>query len=82
MMDVTSGTVAGQSRVGDVAASMSLDSPLLRPDQVAVLLSVRRSWVYDAVKNGKLPCLRVGRHIRFTRPMIEAWLAQQSGATD
>lgn len=76
MMDAFGGN-GGQPVRGDAPGTMSLDAPLLRPDQVAVLLSVRRSWVYDAVKNGKLPCLRVGRHIRFTRPMIEAWLADQ-----
>jgi excisionase family DNA binding protein len=51
-----------------------LDGPLLRPEQVAALLSVKTSWVYDAVRTGKLPCLRVGRHIRFTRGMLEEWL--------
>lgn len=55
-------------------ASRSLDGPLLRPDQVAALLSVKTSWVYDAARTGKLPCIRVGRHIRFTRPMLEEWL--------
>jgi hypothetical protein len=25
----------------------------------------------------RLPCHRVGRHIRFTRPMLDEWLAQQ-----
>jgi excisionase family DNA binding protein len=51
-----------------------LDGPLLRPEQVAALLSVKTSWVYDAVRTGKLPCIRVGRHIRFTRAMLEDWL--------
>lgn len=51
-----------------------LDGPLLRPDQVAALLSVKTSWVYDAARTGKLPCIRVGRHIRFTRAMLEEWL--------
>jgi excisionase family DNA binding protein len=50
---------------------------LLRPAEVAVLLSVRPSWVYDAVRSGRLPCLRIGRHIRFTRAMIDAWLTDQ-----
>jgi excisionase family DNA binding protein len=54
--------------------SRKLDGPLLRPDQVAVLLSVKTSWVYDAVQRGTLPCLRIGRHIRFTREMLEEWL--------
>jgi excisionase family DNA binding protein len=50
------------------------DGPLLRPDQAAWLLSVKTSWVYEAVRAGRLPCLRVGRHIRFTRAMLEGWL--------
>jgi excisionase family DNA binding protein len=48
---------------------------LLRPDQVAALLAVKTSWVYEAVRSGQLPCLRIGRHIRFTRAMLEEWLA-------
>jgi excisionase family DNA binding protein len=51
-----------------------LDVPLLRPEQAAELLAVKTSWVYDAVRGGRLPCLRVGKHIRFTRAMLEEWL--------
>ena len=54
-----------------------LDGPLLRPDQAAALLAVKTSWVYDAVRTGNLPCIRVGRHIRFTRTMLEEWLHDQ-----
>jgi excisionase family DNA binding protein len=54
-----------------------LDGPLLRPEQAAALLAVKPSWVYDAVRAGRLPCLRVGRHIRFTQTMLETWLADQ-----
>jgi excisionase family DNA binding protein len=52
-----------------------LDDPLLRPDQAAQLLNVKTSWIYEAVRTGSLPCLRVGRHIRFTRMMLEDWLS-------
>jgi excisionase family DNA binding protein len=54
-----------------------LDGPLLRPEQAAEPLAVKTSWVYDAVRTGRPPCLRVGRHIRFTRAMLEGWLADQ-----
>jgi excisionase family DNA binding protein len=54
------------------------DGPLLRPEEAASLLSVKTSWVYDAVRAGRVPCLRVGRHIRFTRHMLEDWLAEQA----
>lgn len=50
---------------------------LLRPEQAAWYLNVKTSWVYEAVRAGRLPCHRVGRHIRFTRIMLDDWLAEQ-----
>jgi excisionase family DNA binding protein len=50
---------------------------LLRPEQAAWYLNVKTSWVYEAVRNGLLPCRRVGRHIRFTKAMLDEWLAEQ-----
>jgi excisionase family DNA binding protein len=59
------------------AGPRRLDGPLLRPEQAAELLSVKTSWVYDAVRTGRLPCLRVGKHIRFTRTMLEDWVEER-----
>jgi excisionase family DNA binding protein len=64
-----------------VPAPARLGTPLLRPAEAAELLSVRPSWIYEAVRTNRLPCLRVGRHIRFTREMLEAWLANQERGT-
>ena len=50
--------------------SVSLAEPLLKPCEAAELLAVRTSWIYEAVRAGTLPCLKIGRHIRFTRPML------------
>ena len=58
-------------------AAVSLDEPLLDCEAAAALLNVRVSWVRDAARLGHLPCLRVGRHLRFTRVMLEDWLAGQ-----
>jgi excisionase family DNA binding protein len=58
-------------------AAVSLDEPLLDCQAAAALLNVRVSWVRDAARLGHLPCLRVGRHLRFTRVMLEDWLAGQ-----
>jgi excisionase family DNA binding protein len=58
-------------------AAVSLDEPLLDCQSAAALLNVRVSWVRDAARQGHLPCLRVGRHLRFTRAMLEDWLAEQ-----
>jgi excisionase family DNA binding protein len=40
--------------------------------------NVKTSWIYEAVRAGRLPYHRVGRHIRFMRPMLDDWLAEQS----
>jgi excisionase family DNA binding protein len=58
-----------------VVVSTLADGPLLCPHEAATLLSVKPSWVYEAVRAQRIPCLRVGRHIRFTRAMLEQWLA-------
>jgi excisionase family DNA binding protein len=50
---------------------------LLRPKQAAWYLNVKTSWIYEAVRAGRLPCDRVDRHIRFTRLMLDDWLAEQ-----
>ncbi len=55
---------------------LSLEEPLLDAEQAAALLNVRPSWIRDATRAGRLPCIRVGRHLRFTRPMLERWAAQ------
>ena len=51
-----------------------LDTPLLTAAEAAELRAVKPSWIYEAVRTGTLPCLRIGRHIRFTRAMLEDWL--------
>ncbi len=45
----------------------SLDESLLDVEQAAELLNVKVSWIYEATRTGRLPCLKVGRHVRYTR---------------
>lgn len=61
----------------DPVLALTLDEPLLDVEQAAALLNVRPSWVRDATRAQRLPCIRVGRHLRFTRPMLEQWAAMQ-----
>jgi len=58
----------------------ALDEPLLNAEAAAALLNVRPSWVRDATRAGRLPCIRVGRHVRYTRSMLERFVAQQRSA--
>lgn len=55
----------------DPALALSLEEPLLDVEQAATLLNVRPSWIRDATRAQRLPCIRVGRHLRFTRPLLE-----------
>ena len=55
---------------------------MLTCEDAAKLLRVKVSWVYGAVRDGRLPCIRVGRHIRFTRSMLERWLDGQIDSLD
>jgi excisionase family DNA binding protein len=49
--------------------------PILTPNEVADLLRMRKSWVYNAARTGELPHLRLGRSVRFRRSAIDAYLA-------
>jgi excisionase family DNA binding protein len=49
-------------------------SDVLTVSEVAELLRLPRSTVYDLARRGLLPGHRVGRSWRFIRPEIEAWL--------
>lgn len=59
---------AGQAALETGAQRASLSEPLLRPAQAADLLSVRTSWIYEAVRARRLPCVRVGRHVSAVMP--------------
>jgi excisionase family DNA binding protein len=57
-----------------------LSEPLLDAQAAAALLSVRPSWIYEAVRAGRLPHLKVGRHVRFLRSDLERWVIDQRRA--
>lgn len=66
-----------QLRLSVDAKPLSLCEPLLTAADAAALLSVRPSWIYEAVRDGRLPCVRVGRHVRFLRSDLEEWVRAQ-----
>ena len=53
------------------------DVKLLRPCDVVEMLGVSRSWLYDAAKSGRIPCIRLGGEdgpVRFRSDEIDEWL--------
>jgi excisionase family DNA binding protein len=68
-----------------VETALSLAQPLLTAAEaeVADLLAVPRSSVYEYARrlHEPLPCIQIGRHRRFHRSAIKAWLARQGSPT-
>ena len=50
---------------------------LLTPEEVAERLRVTKKWVYAQARTGALPCVHVGRYVRFDVADIEAWIRNQ-----
>jgi len=49
---------------------------LLKAQDVAQVLDVTESRVYDLVRQGLLPAVRLGRQIRFDPATLESWVVQ------
>jgi excisionase family DNA binding protein len=47
---------------------------LLTPTELAELLKVKKSWIYDEVERGRLPALRLNRQLRFRVRDVVAYL--------
>jgi excisionase family DNA binding protein len=56
-------------------AIVPLDHQLLTAEEVAELLRLPVSTIYDLARTGRLPHLRIGRALRFSRDDLEAFLA-------
>lgn len=49
---------------------------LLTADEVASLLGVGKSWVYEQSRAGRIPTVSLGRYRRYRREAIEQWLRE------
>jgi excisionase family DNA binding protein len=52
------------------------DLDLLTPDDVCVLLKVKKSWLYDAVENGAIEAIRLGKQLRFRPSALVRYLEE------
>ena len=48
--------------------------------ELAEYLRVPRSTLYRLVREGSVPCQRIGKHWRFRREAIDEWLADSGGS--
>lgn len=52
---------------------------LLNAGEVAAILHVARSWVYEETRHGRMPHIRLGRYVRYRRVAIEEWVRNLEG---
>lgn len=50
---------------------------LLRPDEVRKILGVGRTKLYEMVRTGELPVIRIGRLVRIPRAELDRWLGER-----
>jgi excisionase family DNA binding protein len=47
---------------------------LLDAREIAERLGVPESWVRESARSGAIPCVRLGRYVRFDLADVEEWL--------
>jgi excisionase family DNA binding protein len=53
-----------------------MSGSLLTADQVARILGVPKSWVYEQSRSGRIPTVTLGRYRRYRAESIAAWVEQ------
>jgi len=57
----------------------SLTEPTLDSQELAALLKIPESTVLELARRGEIPCLRLGKHVRFDRAEVAEALARRRG---
>ncbi len=75
---------AGNDSAGPLGPPQSpyWDLDLLTPDNVCALLKVKKSWLYDAVENGALEAIRLGKQLRFRPSALVRYLEERVSNTN
>lgn len=61
---------------------MSTDRLLLREHEVTAMLAISRSQLYALAKRGEIPCVRIGRCVRFPAAELQEWVQQRTVRPD
>ena len=49
---------------------------LLDAKEIAERLGVPETWVRESARSGAIPCVRLGRYVRFDLADVEAWIEE------
>ncbi len=53
-------------------------SEIMTLEEVSVYLRIPRSSLYKLAREGKVPCQKIGKHWRFHKNAIDAWISLES----
>lgn len=68
-----------ESRLRGSAGDVPHDgSCLLTTEDLLSYTGFSRSWVYEARRSQGLPHYKLDAHLRFSRPLVDAWLAERA----
>jgi excisionase family DNA binding protein len=57
---------------------MSPDHPMMNADNVSKWLRISKSTLCALCKDGQVPAVRIGKHWRFERGVLQHWLVEKS----
>jgi excisionase family DNA binding protein len=49
---------------------------LLTAEELGDRLAVPKTWILESARSGAMPCVRLGRYVRFDMADVEAWLEE------
>jgi len=55
---------------------------VLTIEELSTYLKIPKSTLYKLVREGKVPCQKIGRHWRFRKEAIDRWLEDLPAALD
>jgi excisionase family DNA binding protein len=61
-----------------IVRSAEVQVELLRAEEVAQVLGVGRSKVFEMIRSHELPMIRMGRCVRVPRTAVLAWIEQSA----
>lgn len=61
---------------------MTQPEPLIGIESAADFLAVKKSWLYEQVRLGRVPSYRVGKFRRFRVSELEGWLQGRKDGTN
>ena len=59
-----------------------MDRMLFRADEVATLLGLCRSKIYEMLATGELPSIKIGRSVRVPADQLREWVEVRTAPTD